>query len=160
MDECHRTWHRSDGQWRNKDGLNSMALYVLFGLLYIDLIPDIGLADATLSVGPWITRYYLWGLSNAVRAAKTTNSTNDNAAFKTHRWNWKGPPSESFNGISYYVSRGFPKSHPNVVLLFYFISQPWINGITNAAQQWNQFLKASTWRFRFYGQVWLPLPLR
>jgi tetratricopeptide (TPR) repeat protein len=61
------------GQMANgeiKDGLNSMALYVLFGLLYIDLIPDIGLADATLSVGPWITRYYLGGLSNAVRAAK------------------------------------------------------------------------------------------
>lgn len=53
-----------------KDGLNSMALYVLFGLLYIDLIPDIGLADATLSVGPWITRYYLGGLSNAVKASK------------------------------------------------------------------------------------------
>ena len=53
-----------------KDGLNSMALYVVFGLLYIDLIPEIGLADATLSVGPWITRYYLGGLSNAVKAAK------------------------------------------------------------------------------------------
>ncbi|MBK8701588.1 MAG: hypothetical protein IPN29_19375 [Saprospiraceae bacterium] len=53
-----------------KDGLNSLGLFSAFAALYIDLIPDLGFGDATLTVGPWLIRYYLGGLGNAVRAAQ------------------------------------------------------------------------------------------
>ena len=53
-----------------KDGFNSLGLYLGFIALYIDLSPKIGFGDATLSVGPWLMRYYLGGLNNAVRAAE------------------------------------------------------------------------------------------
>lgn len=54
-----------------KDGLNSLGLFAGFSALYIDLIPNLGFGDATLTVAPWLIRYYLGGLGNAARAAET-----------------------------------------------------------------------------------------
>ncbi len=53
-----------------KDGLNSLGLYVGFIALFFDLSIEIGIADSAVSVGPWLIRYYLGGLRNAVEAAK------------------------------------------------------------------------------------------
>ncbi|MFM2394258.1 MAG: hypothetical protein RLZZ546_2240 [Bacteroidota bacterium] len=52
------------------DGLKSFTLYVGFIALFIDLQSDLGLADSALTIGPWISRYYIGGLGNAVKSAK------------------------------------------------------------------------------------------
>lgn len=53
-----------------KGGINSLALYVGFWALFFDLSTEIGVANSAVSVGPWLIRYYLGGLQNAVKSAK------------------------------------------------------------------------------------------
>jgi hypothetical protein len=66
-----------------KDGLNSLGLYIGFLAIWIDLTNDIGFGDASLSVGPWILRYYLGGLNNAVEAAKKKKHNNKQTQIAT-----------------------------------------------------------------------------
>lgn len=52
------------------DGAKSFFLYVGFIALFVDLQADLGIADSALTIGPWLTRYYVGGLGNAVKSAK------------------------------------------------------------------------------------------
>jgi tetratricopeptide (TPR) repeat protein len=53
-----------------KDGVNSLGLFVGLGSILLDLGSEIGYSDASLSVGPWLVRYYVGGILNAKKSAE------------------------------------------------------------------------------------------
>jgi tetratricopeptide (TPR) repeat protein len=53
-----------------EDGARSFLLLAGLGVTFINIMSKLTFADAVVSVGPWYTRYFVGGMSNAIYAEK------------------------------------------------------------------------------------------
>lgn len=62
------------------DGLKSFILVGSLGVLFVDINLSYSFTDALLSVGPWLTRYYIGGMVNASKQTEKRNERVLNAS--------------------------------------------------------------------------------
>lgn len=55
------------------DGLKSFILVGSLGVLFVDINLSYSFTDALISVGPWLTRYYIGGMVNASKQTEKRN---------------------------------------------------------------------------------------